>query len=170
MIFQSYGYKTFHHQGLTSFIRAGRHIPSRKVLNVLHQLRKKEKVIGFKKGPRWLWRLPHPEGSNEKIAIKGETTGAQNLPENISDPIQESDSIKSAGFSFSSDELDFSPQETSEEKPSNKVKSDLKETEVDTQNYSLAELTKSVTPSTGEDDDDDDDDFEIVFADPEDDE
>ncbi|MHA2104422.1 MAG: hypothetical protein ACW981_13425 [Candidatus Hodarchaeales archaeon] len=170
MILQSYGFKTFHHQGLTGFIRAGRQIPSRKVLNVLHQLRKKEKVIGFKKGPRWLWRLPNPEGFDVKGVIGGESGGQANNSEGVSAPNSETKETDSSGFSFSSDELDFSPRDSDEKKSSKKEESESEEIEVDTQNYSLAELTRSVSPSTGESDDDDDDDFEIIFADAEDDE
>jgi hypothetical protein len=76
MVKQAYEYKVFHHQGLTAFIRLGRQTTSRKVLNSLHQLRKNKKIIGFKKGSRWLWRLPDPDQPEGKIAEQIENMAA----------------------------------------------------------------------------------------------
>ena len=168
MIIKSYGFKVFHHQGLTGYMRIGRNIPSRKVLNALHQLRKKNKVIGFKKGPRWLWRLPNPEESDPSYSRNRTTHIAKdNL---ISNP--ETDIKAPAGYSFASDDLEFadSPKEnkrSSSKKDEKDEKTEKEEDEeIDDHNYSLAELTKSSSPNIGESDDDDDD-FEIVFADAE---
>jgi hypothetical protein len=170
MIIKSYGFKTFHHQGLTGFIRMGRHIPSRKVLTALHQLRKKEKLIGFKKGPRWLWRLPNPVGLSDDsdLSLRNEVSVRQ------ADQGSESSSPMGSGFSFSSADLNFAESSTEEESPSSKAKErkEAKKEAEEVENFSLAELTRSVSPTTGEsgDDLDDDDDFEIIFADAEEDE
>lgn len=72
LIHKSFGSKVFHHQGLTSFIRMGRNISSRRVYMVLHTLRKDKKLIGFKKGSRWLWRLPCEDDSDEDLEVSAE--------------------------------------------------------------------------------------------------
>lgn len=164
MINKSYGFKVFHHQGLTGYMRIGRNIPSRKVLNALHQLRKKDKVIGFKKGPRWLWRLPNPEESDPSFSQNGDpqigrrSITSKDSPEGIPD--------QPAGFTFASDDLEFADSPKENRKSSSKKDEKEKEEEEEEQNYSLAELTKITSPNMGESDDDDDD-FEIVFADAE---
>ncbi|OLS24908.1 MAG: hypothetical protein HeimC3_17840 [Candidatus Heimdallarchaeota archaeon LC_3] len=156
MIIKSYGFKVFHHQGLTGYMRIGRNIPSRKVLNALHQLRKKDKVIGFKKGPRWLWRLPNSEESDPSFFQSEDPQIGGGKDITSKDPPNQP-----TGFTFASDDLEFtdSPKEK-------KDSSSKEEGEEEEQNYSLAELTKTTSPNMGESDDDDDD-FEIVFVDAE---
>jgi DNA-binding Lrp family transcriptional regulator len=61
MIYQSYAYDIFGAKGLTNYISLGRQTSVRKVIQSLHELRKKERIRGYKKGARWLWRLPKPE-------------------------------------------------------------------------------------------------------------
>ena len=67
LINKSYGYKTFHHQSLASNLLTGRQITPRNVLNSLHQLRKQGKIIGFRKGDLWLWKLPNPNEEEETL-------------------------------------------------------------------------------------------------------
>ncbi|MFW9929338.1 MAG: hypothetical protein ACFFD1_08105 [Candidatus Thorarchaeota archaeon] len=172
MIKQSYGFKTFHHQGLTGYLRAGRHVPSRKVLSALHQLRKKQKILGFKKGQRWLWRLPNPDEKEGKVDKVRYTTTHKN---ESGHKIKNSDFTSSGGFQFASEELSFSGTSI-DNKSHSKIDDDIEgeDSEKDNneeENYSLAELARSVghnsTVQQVSYDDDDDDDFNIEFEDPE---
>ena len=61
LISKCYDYQIFGAKGLTDYISMGRETTIRKVIQALHEARKKEKVKGLKKGNRWLWRLPKPD-------------------------------------------------------------------------------------------------------------
>lgn len=65
MVVQSYGYEIFGAKGLTNYISLGKQTSVRKILQSLHEVRRKGLMRGFKKGNRWLWRHPRPgESSN----------------------------------------------------------------------------------------------------------
>lgn len=90
MIKQSFGWDIFGAKMLANYISLGRYTTTRKVLKSLHGLRKKGLLRGYKRGARWLWRLPKPgedpqasffppkkEKPAEEEVVKTEDTGEE---------------------------------------------------------------------------------------------
>ena len=181
LISKSYGFKTFHHHSLASNLLIGRQITSRKVLSSLHQLRKQGKLIGFKKGDLWLWKLPNPDEEREESLIENEAQmdGTSNtLPteSGINDSMDISDKKhfyhkKKSNTYIKSNKQNF--KLTNNNLPSRNDESIEKsvdqDKELDNEGTSLADLVRWNNSIKHTDiDDDDDNDFEIVFSEDED--
>ncbi|HKZ40487.1 MAG TPA: hypothetical protein VJ044_05960 [Candidatus Hodarchaeales archaeon] len=156
MIYQSYGYKVFHHGGLTAYIRLGKPTSSRKVLNALHLMRKKNKIKGWKKGVNWLWRLPNPNAdpNDEDESPPDNVLGTEDLTKEDEDKRSKRKSSPRTKGARGHTATKNSEVEEEEEQES--------------ENMGLAELARAAKLSLDSKENDDDE-VEIVFSDDDDD-